>query len=92
VAGLDLSSRLLGAPVSGKRVFLTVRLGCDAYDYACPKGKPSLLELASARKLLFGETLADIRDPSKLVESLRIAQPGSGDPHGGVAVCAAKLC
>jgi CDP-glucose 4,6-dehydratase len=35
-----------------------------------PKGKPSLFELASARKLLSGETLADIRDPSKLVESL----------------------
>lgn len=28
----------------------------------------------------------------KLVESLRIAQPGSGNPHGGAGVCAAKLC
>lgn len=48
--GLDLSSRLLGTPVAGKRVFLTghtgfegscmtallKRLGCDVYGYALP--------------------------------------------------------
>jgi CDP-glucose 4,6-dehydratase len=43
---------------------LLKRLGCDVYGYVLPpKGKPSLFELALARKLLSGETLADIRDP-----------------------------
>ena len=90
VESLDLNSRLLGADLAGKRVFVTghtgfkgswmtallKRLGCDVYGYALsPKGEPNLFELASLRELLAGETIADIRDSSQLAESLRIAQP-----------------
>lgn len=88
--GLDLTPGLSFASLAGKRVFLTghtgfkgswmtallKRLGCEVYGYALPpEAQPNLFELASARKLLFGETLADIRDAASVAEAIHKARP-----------------
>lgn len=74
----------------GKRVFLTghtgfkgswlvallTRLECTVHGFALPpRSQPSLYEVASVRRLLAGETIADIRDRDAVTVALKQAEP-----------------
>ena len=74
----------------GKRVFLTghtgfkggwlavwlADMGAEVHGYALPPPtNPNIFTVANLRDRLAGSTLADIRDPSALVQAMQAAQP-----------------